>query len=123
MAENEQTERPPFWDRGLFWFGVFGTMALIGLLVIAPKYSVRRSKMDLNFKGREISYEVRLKQREEYLAAHPEVRDLPANPWFNFALWLLGIPATALVVSLVATWYLRIIGHADESSGEPPPRE
>ena len=54
--EPQLIERPPITDSPWFWLELFSGMALVGILVIGPKFVQRQGQIERRFEGRQHAY-------------------------------------------------------------------
>ena len=54
--EPQPVDRPPITDSPWFWLELFSGMALVGILVIGPKFVQRQGQIERRFEGRQHAY-------------------------------------------------------------------
>ena len=107
-------------QRPAFWFGLIAVAGLLLVLVIWPKYQKRREILDRQYHARNLSYEYRVHQSNEYLKNNPQ--DTPKGwPWpVVLAFLALFIPLLALVFSVLTRPNYRPTSITQRHQVEPP---
>ena len=54
--EPQLVDRPPITDSPWFWVELFSGMALLGILIIGPKFVQRQGQIERRFEGRQHAY-------------------------------------------------------------------
>lgn len=78
----------------LFWLLLFGTMALVAIVVVGPKFSRRQSRLEANYQGREEVWKHKLSG--EPIGSAGEPSEAPSTRPLPLVL-TLGLPLAAVI--------------------------
>ncbi|MDA7979905.1 MAG: hypothetical protein MPJ50_14145 [Pirellulales bacterium] len=111
-------------DSPWLWVGIFAVAGIVGVLTIAPKYSERRAKLDLQFEGRQRAME---QKSQDALAASAKQAELAQTPnsgvWLIAALTVGGVMLTGFALYVFRGGYLRPVRHLAKSQDDQPTHE
>jgi len=106
MSLLQKVWNPELWrsriDSPWFWFMLYGNFAIIGILIIGPKYTKRQENIELAAAGRE---EVARRRNDPHAAPLEDTYLADGRLPLKVPIWTLGL-AMSIVVTGVGMWQL-----------------
>lgn len=106
MSLLQKVWNPDQWrsrvDSPWFWFMLYGNFAIIGILVIGPKYTKRQGDLELRAAG---AQEVARRARDPNAPRPAEIEVPEEGLPLKVPIWTLGL-ALSVIVTGVGMWQL-----------------